>query len=77
MAAGATTYTITYDHRVGTFKKGGSVSTGWVNQWISDEAGKPVVTLTASANNINTDNGRMASGSSQKSIINRFTAFIL
>ena len=64
MGAGATTYTITYDHRVGTFKKGGSVSTGWVNQWVSNEEGKPVVTLTASANNINTDNGRMAPGSS-------------
>ncbi len=63
----AETYTITFDHRTGTFYKSGTVATGWVNQWKSNEAGKPVVTLTASANNINTDNGRMAPGSSQSS----------
>lgn len=63
VGAWAETYTITFDHRTGTFYKGGSVSTGWVNQWVSNEEGKPAVTITASANNINTDNGRMAPGS--------------
>lgn len=62
--AWAATYTITFDHTSGTFYKGGAVSTGWVNQWVSNEAGKPAVTITASANNIDTDNGRMAPGSS-------------
>jgi len=65
--AWAETYTITFDHRTGTFYKSGAVSTGWVNQWVSNEEGKPAVTITASANNINTANGRMAPGSSQSS----------
>ena len=64
IGAMAETYTITFDHRTGTFYKGSTVSTGWVNKWVSNEAGKPAVTITASANNINTDNGRMAPGSS-------------
>jgi len=64
MGAWADTYTITFDHRTGTFYKSNVVSTGWVNKWVSNESGKPAVTITASANNINTDNGRFAPGSS-------------
>ena len=64
-SAMAETYTITYDTSTGSFYKNGAASGGWVNQWVSNEAGKPAVTLTASANNINADNGRMAPGTTQ------------
>ena len=40
------------------------LTTGWIAKWVSNEAGKPAVTLTASANNINAENGRMAPGQS-------------
>lgn len=65
VGAWAETYTITFDHNAGTFYKDNAVATGWVSKWVSNEAGKPAVTITASANTINSDNGRMAPGQSQ------------
>ena len=67
MGAWATSYTITYGTATGTFYdgSGNAVTTGWIAKWVSNEAGKPVVTLTASANNINAENGRLAPGSSE------------
>lgn len=64
--AWATTYTITYGTSTGSFYDGSGnvVTSGWIAKWVSNEAGKPVVTLTASANNINAANGRMAPGQS-------------
>lgn len=69
VGAGATQYTITYGTTTGTFYNGSgsAVTSGWVAKWVSNEEGKPKVTLTASANNINAENGRMAPGSSQTS----------
>ena len=65
-ASWATTYTITFDKSTGSFYNGSNavVTSGWVAKWVSNEAGKPAVTLTASANNINAENGRMAPGQS-------------
>lgn len=67
VGAWATTYTITYGTQTGTFYNGSgsAVTSGWIAKWVSNEANKPVVTLTASANNINAENGRMAPGQSQ------------
>lgn len=62
----ATTYTITFDKSTGSFYNGSNavVTSGWIAKWVSNEAGKPAVTLTASANSINAENGRMAPGTS-------------
>ena len=54
------TYTITYDTSNGTFYRSGSASTDWSSKWVSNEAGKPVVTITTSVNNMNGSNGRLA-----------------
>ncbi len=57
--------TITYGTSTGTFYNGSNaVTSGWIAKWVSNEAGKPAVTLTASATNINAANARMAPGSS-------------
>ncbi len=68
-AAKAETYTITYGKSTGTFynSSNAAVTSGWVSKWVSNEAGKPVVTLTVSANNVNADNGRFAPGQSTTS----------
>ena len=58
--AWATDYTITYDTSTGTFYRSGSASTDWSSKWVSNEAGKPVVTITTSVNNMNGANGRIA-----------------
>ena len=65
--AWAQTYTITYGTSTGTFYNGSNnaVIEGWIAKWVSNEEGKPAVTLTASANNINAENGRLAPGKSQ------------
>lgn len=67
MGAWATQYTITYGTTTGTFYdgSGSAVTSGWIAKWVSNEPGKPKVTLTASANNINAANGRMAPGQSE------------
>ena len=57
----AATYEITYDTSTGTFWRNGAVSTdNWSSKWVSNEAGKPVVTITTSVNNMNAANGRIA-----------------
>lgn len=68
-AAKAETYTITYGTSTGTFynSSNAAVTSGWVSKWVSNEADKPVVTLTVSANNVNAENGRFAPGSSTTS----------
>ena len=60
MGAWATEYTITYDTSTGTFYRSGSASTDWSSKWVSNEAGKPVVTISTSVNNMNGANGRIA-----------------
>lgn len=67
--AWAESYTITFDTTTGTFYNGSNaaVTSGWIAKWVSNEAGKPAVTLTVSANNVNAANGRFAPGSSQSS----------
>ena len=68
-AVKAETYTITYGKSTGTFYNisNAAVTSGWVSKWVSNEAGKPVVTLTVSANNVNAENGRFAPGQSGSS----------
>ena len=56
----AATYTITYGTETGTFYKSGSASTDWSSKWVSNEAGKPVVTITTSVNSMNGANARIA-----------------
>ena len=56
----ATTYTITYGTATGTFYRNGKASTDWSSKWVSNEEGKPVVTITTSVNNMNGANARMA-----------------
>ena len=57
----AATYEITYDTSTGVFWRNGAVSTdNWSSKWVSNEAGKPVVTITTSVNNMNAANGRIA-----------------
>lgn len=56
----ATTYTITYGTTTGTFYRSGSASTDWSSKWVSNEAGKPVVTVATSVNNMNGANARIA-----------------
>lgn len=65
----AATYTITYGTTTGSFYNGSNavVTSGWVSKWVSNEAGKPAVTLTVSANNVNAENGRFAPGQSKSS----------
>lgn len=58
--AWATTYTITYGTTTGTFYRSGSASTDWSSKWVSNEAGKPVVTVATSVNNMNGANARIA-----------------
>lgn len=59
-SAWAASYSITYDTSNGTFYRNGSASTDWSSKWVSNEAGKPVVTITTSVNNMNGANGRIA-----------------
>ena len=59
MGTWAKSYTITYGTTTGTFYRSGSASTDWSSKWVSNETGKPVVTITTSVNYMNGANARI------------------